>query len=170
MKAYLKNYRQAPRKVWLVADAVRGRRVDEALLTLRFLPRKAAAPLAKLIASAFANARERDASLSPQDMFLARITVDKGMTYFRWRARARGRASRIAKESSHIAVVLAPVAAKGNVRAPRATSAPEEKRDAQGARPHGAQGASPASGTGAAKEKEKPRAAEKEKKEAATAA
>ena len=168
MKAYLKNYRQAPRKVRLVADAVRGKRVDEALLTLRFLPRKAAAPIAKLIASAFANARERDASLSPQDMVVGRITVDKGVTYFRWRARARGRASRIAKESSHIAVALVPVAAKGNAQKQRAASAPEEKGDAQGTRPHGAQDAAAASATAAAEEKEKRRTTEK--KEAATAA
>ena len=133
MKAYLKNYRQAPRKVRLVADAVRGKRVDEALLTLRFLPRKAAAPLAKLIASAFANAREQNASLSPREMFLARITVDKGATYFRWRARARGRASRIAKESSHVSVVLAPLPVKGAAEGKHAAAMQKGEKEAEAA-------------------------------------
>lgn len=121
MKAYLKNYRQAPRKVRLVADSVKGKDVRTALNQLRFMPQKAAEPVAKLIASAFANARNQNPSLSETEVKVENITVDKGITFFRFMARARGRASKIGKESSHVRVTLAekPVA-KAKKAAPKA--------------------------------------------------
>lgn len=105
MKAKFPNYHQAPRKTRLVADLVRGRTVTDALTTLSFLPKRAAAPLAKLIASAAANAgkigRERD------QLIIKEISVTKGLTLKRSMPRARGSASPIRKRSSQISVRLA---------------------------------------------------------------
>ena len=122
MKAFLKNNRQAPRKVRLIADAVRSRTVEEALAILSHTPNKAAPTLRKLIMSAAANARQEDVSIKDSELFIKTITVDKGITYVRYMPRAFGRASPINRESSHIRVTLgrtdtpkvhkAPVAAK----------------------------------------------------------
>ncbi len=103
MKAFLKNYRQAPRKVRLIADSVRGKRVSVALTELSFMPNKAAPVLKNLIASAVANAAPAHA----EGLVIERITVDKGTTYTRFRPRAFGRAAPINRESSHIRVELA---------------------------------------------------------------
>ncbi len=105
MKAFLKNYRQAPRKVRLVADSVRGKQVSVALTELSFMSQKAAPVIKNLIASALANA----APASPEGLFIERITVDKGTTYTRFRPRAFGRAAPINRESSHVRVELAHV-------------------------------------------------------------
>jgi large subunit ribosomal protein L22 len=106
MKATLKNYRQAPRKVRLVADSIRGKRVSEILDQLAFMPGKAATPLKKLLLSAVANAKQKDDSVTEDKLFVKGITVDKGMTYFRHMPRAFGRASTIRKESSHVTIAL----------------------------------------------------------------
>lgn len=105
MKAKLSQYHQSPRKVRLVTDAVKGKPVDEALRKLRFLTKRAANPVAKLIESAVANAEENDGKRR-DDLKIDEITVDKGPTLKRFRARARGRASRINKRTSHISVTL----------------------------------------------------------------
>jgi large subunit ribosomal protein L22 len=118
MKAFLKNNRQAPRKVRLIADAVRGRNVEEALATLSHTPNKAAPTLHKLIMSAVANARQEDVSIKESDLFIRTITVDKGITYVRYMPRAFGRASPINRESSHIRVTL------GRIDAPTIQKAP----------------------------------------------
>jgi large subunit ribosomal protein L22 len=107
MKAFLKNNRQAPRKVRLIADSVRGRNVEEALAVLSHTPNKAAPTLRKLILSAVANARQEDVAVKESDLFIQTITVDKGLTYVRYMPRAFGRASPINRESSHIRVTLA---------------------------------------------------------------
>ncbi len=101
MKAFLKNYRQAPRKVRLVADSVRGVNVAAAIQNLTFLQKKAAVPVKKLLESAVANAGEKADNLRVKE-----ITVDKGFTFKRFRARARGRAAPIRKETSHVKVTL----------------------------------------------------------------
>jgi large subunit ribosomal protein L22 len=106
MKAYLKNYRQAPRKVRLLADHIRGRSVSEVLTELSFMPHKASLPLVKLIKSAVANARQKQSELTEEVLFIESITVDKGRTFTRFMPRAFGRASPINRESSHIEVVL----------------------------------------------------------------
>lgn len=105
VKAELKNYRQSPRKVRLVVDAVRGKKVGNALTTLAFMPKRAATPVKKLIESAVANA-SHNFNLKAEDLFVKEITVDGGPIIKRWRARARGRASSIHKHTSHIKVVL----------------------------------------------------------------
>lgn len=105
VKARLNNYRQSPRKVRLVADAVRGQRVAEALTTLSFVPKRAALPLQKLLASALANAK--DLSIPIENLVVKEIRVDAGATLYRKRPRSyRGGDSTIRKRTSHIAVVL----------------------------------------------------------------
>lgn len=105
MKAYLKNYRQAPRKVRLVADSVRGVNVATAIQNLTFMPKKAATPIKKLLESAAANAKVNE-NLNTEDLRVKEILVDKGFTFKRFRARARGRAAPIRKETSHVRVTL----------------------------------------------------------------
>ena len=105
--AKLNHYHQSPRKVRLLADLVRGRRVDDALVQLRFSKRRGAAALAKLIRSGIANARERITAGSPESvLYIDRITVDEGPTLKRIRPRARGSASPIRKRTSHVFVSL----------------------------------------------------------------
>lgn len=106
MKAILKNYRQSPRKVRLVADLVRGKRADESLLTLEFTPKRASETVSQLIESAVANAINND-NKKRENLFISEITVDEGFTLKRHRPRARGRASKIRKRTSHITVTLA---------------------------------------------------------------
>jgi large subunit ribosomal protein L22 len=104
MKAILKNYRQSPRKVRLLADLVRGKKVAAALATLQFVDKRAALPFAKVIQSAVANAKL--AGKDEASLVIARVAVDKGTVMKRFMPRARGSASRINKRSSHIVVEL----------------------------------------------------------------
>jgi len=104
MKAVLKDYRQSPRKVRLIADLVRGKKADEALTILKFVDKRAAGPFAKVIASAVANAK--DQGKNADKLFIKRVAVDKGTVLKRFMPRARGSASRINKRNSHISVEL----------------------------------------------------------------
>lgn len=101
--AQLSNYRQSPRKVRLIADMVRGKRVVNALATLEMMPKRAAAPLAKLIRSAAANARTLGAG---EDLYISKIEVGQGIVFRRSMPRARGSASLIKKKASHIKIEL----------------------------------------------------------------
>ncbi len=105
MKSYLKNYRQSPRKVRLVADAVRGKAVTVALRDLVFTNKRATDPIAKLILSAVSNAKN-NFNAKEENLFIKDIQVNKGVVLKRMMPRARGSASRINKRSSHISVVL----------------------------------------------------------------
>ena len=104
MKAILKNYRQSPRKVRLVAAVIRGKKVAEALAMLKFVDKRAAGPFAKVVASALANAVQ--AGKQPEKLFVKTVSVDKGTIIKRFMPRARGSASRINKRNSHILVEL----------------------------------------------------------------
>lgn len=104
MKAVLKNYRQSPRKVRLLADLVRGKKVKDALTALTFIDKRAAGPFAKVISSAAANATQAGKDIA--SLKVVRVSVDKGVTYKRFMPRARGSASRINRRSSHITVEL----------------------------------------------------------------
>ena len=104
--ALLKYVRVSPRKARLVADTVRGKDVSEAMELLKFMPKKSAPIIGRLIWSAVNNAREMKSSVDPDQLFVKRITVDGGPTLRRWRPRAHGRATRIRKRTSHIRVVL----------------------------------------------------------------
>jgi large subunit ribosomal protein L22 len=106
--AKLRYLRIAPRKVRIVADTVRGRSVEEALASLRYTPKAAAAPVAKLIRSAVANAEQAaKGNLDIDRLYVKTIYVDQGPTLRRFMARAMGRAARINKKTSHVTVELA---------------------------------------------------------------
>ena len=110
VRAQLNNYRVSPRKARLVADGVRGRQVEEALNLLDLSPKRFARPLAKLVRSAVANAEEKNArekaGIDVDNLVVSNITVDEGSRMWRIRARAQGRASWIARRTSHICVEL----------------------------------------------------------------
>src|SRR5262245_16646995 len=99
--------RLAPRKARLVADQVRGLPLEDALALLRFSSRGAARDIRKLIESAAANA-EANHDLVADDLLVKDIHVDEGPTLSRYRPRALGRATKINKRTSHIAVALTP--------------------------------------------------------------
>jgi ribosomal protein L22 len=107
VRASSKYVRVAPRKARLVADQIRGLHIDRARALLQFSPRGAAQDIGKLIESAAANA-ENNHDLVADEMRVAEITVDEGPTLRRFRPRALGRATRINKRTSHIAVALSP--------------------------------------------------------------
>jgi ribosomal protein L22 len=107
VRAKARFVRVAPRKARLVADQVRGLPVTDARTLLEFSPRGAARDLARLIDSAAANA-EANHDLVADDLRIAAVNVDEGPTLKRWRARARGRATRIEKKTSHLSVALTP--------------------------------------------------------------
>lgn len=107
VRASSRYVRVAPRKARLVADQVRGLHIDRARALLQFSPRGAARDIGKLIESAASNA-ENNHDLVADEMRIAEITVDEGPTLRRFRPRALGRATRINKRTSHIAVALSP--------------------------------------------------------------
>ena len=112
--AELNYLRMAPRKVRLAADAIRGKRVPEAERALRFLTRRAAGPLAKLLASAVANAKH-NFQLPEEGLYIKNILVNQGPTLKRFMPRAFGRAAPVRKRSSHVSLILdtrSPVPAK----------------------------------------------------------
>ncbi len=131
MKATLTNYRQSPRKVRLVASAISGKSVDNALIMLRFLVKRGASPMEKLLKSAVANALVTD-HLESADLMIKSVEVNKGVVLKRMMPRAMGSAARINKRTSHISIVLAKKADKGAKKAdidtaPKATEAKEVK-------------------------------------------
>jgi len=104
MKAFLKNYRQSPRKVRLVADLIKSKRVAEAFVILDTLPKRAAGPVYGLLASAVSNAKQ--AGISEDGLIVENVTVNKGIVMKRSMPRARGSASRINKRTSHVMLTL----------------------------------------------------------------
>jgi ribosomal protein L22 len=107
VRAKARFVRVAPRKARLVADQVRGMPVEDARTLLAFSSKDAARDLSRLIESAAANA-EANHDLVADDLRIADIRVDEGPTLKRWRARARGRATRIDRKTSHLSVALTP--------------------------------------------------------------
>ena len=105
IKAALKQLRIAPRKVRLLADAIRGLSVKQADQRLLFMQQKGAEPLRKLLLSAAANA-EHNFQLSREHLFIAEIMVDEGTKLKRWQPRAMGRATPILKRSSHVTMMI----------------------------------------------------------------
>jgi large subunit ribosomal protein L22 len=105
MKAILKNYRQSPRKVRLVADVIKGKKVADAKVQLQFLVKRAALPFEKLLDSALANARQ-NFNTDSADLYIKDVRVDKGVVLKRIMPRARGSASRINKRTSNLVIVL----------------------------------------------------------------
>ena len=105
VKAKLNFLRIAPRKVRLVADLIRGKKIEEAQDILSFTIKKSTQPILKLLNSAVANATN-NFQLDSTNLYISEIRVDEGPKYKRWRARARGQAGLIQKKSSHISLVL----------------------------------------------------------------
>ena len=103
--AQLRYLRMTPTKCRRVIDLVRGMDVQPALDQLRFQPQAASEPVAKVIASAAANA-EHNKQLDPSTLYISQAYVDEGPTLKRFRPRAQGRAYRIRKRTSHITVVV----------------------------------------------------------------
>lgn len=108
-RAVQKHLRKAPRKVRLVADYVRGERVDRALKKLEFLKKSSAIDVAKVIKSAAANVRDKfeEERLDDDLLYIKTIFVDEGVTLKRIQPAPQGRAHRINKRSCHITVVVA---------------------------------------------------------------
>jgi large subunit ribosomal protein L22 len=103
--AKLRYARISPQKCRLVADTVRGQPVNNALNTLKFLPKKGAKLVYKVLWSAIANAQE-NAGLDVDDLKVARIYIDAAPVLKRFAARAKGRGTRIVKRNSHITVAV----------------------------------------------------------------
>ena len=106
--AKLNNCPTSPRKMRLVADLVRGDKVEKALNILRFSQKEASRRLEKLVLSAVANwqAKNEEADVEAADLFIKEITVDSGTMLKRLRPAPQGRAHRIRKRSNHVTVVL----------------------------------------------------------------
>jgi large subunit ribosomal protein L22 len=106
VRAVAKDTGISPRKVRPLVDMVRGKRVDEALSLLQFAPTPTAKLVAKVVKSAAASA-ENNYQMDPAELKIVGIFADEARTLKRFLPRARGRASRIRKRSSHITVVVA---------------------------------------------------------------
>src|SRR6185369_15957933 len=104
-QATLKSYNQSPRKVRLVTDLVKGKKIPAALVALEFLPRKASEPVAKVIKSAAANAKA--AGKNPDDLVVKNIVVESAGMMKKYMPRAMGRATPIRRRKSRVVVTLA---------------------------------------------------------------
>jgi large subunit ribosomal protein L22 len=105
VSATAKYVRGSTRKVRLVTQAIRGKRVEEAAALLQFMPQHAAKDVARVLQSATANA-ENNNSLSADELFVVDAIANEGPTIKRWRPRAQGRAFPIHKPMTHITVVV----------------------------------------------------------------
>jgi large subunit ribosomal protein L22 len=108
-RAQARFVRMTPMKVRRVVDLIRHRSVEEALTILRFAPQAASDTVAKVIASAAANA-ENNAGLDRETLVVSRAFVDEGPTMKRFQPRAQGRAFRIRKRTSHITIEVSSIA------------------------------------------------------------
>ena len=106
VKAVARYVRICPENVRKVIGAVKGKTAEKGLNILKFMPQKAAGILGKILRSAIANA-DNNADLDVDSLIITNIIVDQGPTMKRFRARARGRGSRILKRSSHITIIVA---------------------------------------------------------------
>ncbi|QSE97789.1 50S ribosomal protein L22 [Fulvivirga lutea] len=106
--AKLNNVPTSPRKMRLVANLIRGEKVNKALNILKFEPKQGAARLEKLLLSAISNWQQKnqDVDLEDADLFVKTITVDSGRILKRLRPAPQGRAHRIRKRSNHVTLVL----------------------------------------------------------------
>lgn len=108
--ATLSNLRQSPRKVRVVADLVRGKKVADAILSMQFTEKRASAPIRKLIESALANAKAQ--SMPTENLVVKTVEVNSGKTMYRRMPAARGSAHPIRKRTSMISVTLEEVLPK----------------------------------------------------------
>ncbi|AEE97323.1 MAG: large subunit ribosomal protein [Clostridiales bacterium] len=104
-RAIARYIRISSRKVKVVIDLIRGKRVKDALNILRYTPKAASTVVEKLLRSAIANA-ENNLGLDADDLYVAEVYADQGPTLKRVHPRAQGRAYRIRKRTSHITIIL----------------------------------------------------------------
>jgi large subunit ribosomal protein L22 len=104
--AIAKHIRQSPKKVRFVLDAVRGKKVNEALNTLEFMNKKAAGHILKTLKSAIANMSVKSDEYDHESLKIKEAFVDEGPVMKRWRAAAMGRATQILKRNSHLTIVI----------------------------------------------------------------
>ncbi len=102
--ARLSDYKQSPRKVRLVANLIKGKKVSDAKVALQFLVKRASSPMLKLLDSAIANAKNSNVNID--DLVVKEFRVDGGPVLNRRMPRARGMAFAIKKRTSHIVIVL----------------------------------------------------------------
>lgn len=105
-KAVLKYAKVTPRKARRVVDLIRGKKAGAAMLSLRFMPYRAARHIEKLLKSAMANAENKSANTDAEALVISSAFVDQGSTMKRVEQRAMGRANIIKKRSCHITLVL----------------------------------------------------------------
>jgi large subunit ribosomal protein L22 len=110
-RSQARNVRMSATKARAVLDLVRGKSVDEAQSVLAFTERRAAEVVGKCLGSAVANAEHND-EIDPQTLYISACYADEGRTMYRWRPRARGRATRIRKRTCHITVIVSPMPAE----------------------------------------------------------
>ena len=115
-RAQVKNVRMSATKARVVLDLVRGKPVAEAVDLLTYTERAAAEVIGKCLDSAVANAEHND-QIDPETLFVAACYADEGRTLYRWRPRARGRATRIRKRTCHITMIVSPMPAEMLARA-----------------------------------------------------
>ena len=134
-RAVLRHSRVSASKVRQVLDQIRGQDVDRATEILSLGDREAAATVGKVLASAVANAVHND-GLDPEELYVSACYADEGSTLKRWRPRARGRATRIRKRTSHITVIVSrlPDDRIARRRAKRAATGSQRSRRVAGSR------------------------------------
>jgi large subunit ribosomal protein L22 len=114
VSATLSNYRQAPRKVRLAADLIRGKSATRALDILAFTTKRASNPIKKLLESAVANAKNQNIAI--EGLMVKEVRVDAGVVLKRMMPRARGRGAQILKRTSRVIITLSDEAAKSSAK------------------------------------------------------
>ena len=132
-QAVARYVRVSPTKARRVIDLVRGKSVEQALDILRWAPQSASEPVAKVIASAAANA-QNNAGLDPSTLVVATVYADEGPTAKRIRPRAQGRAYRIRKRTSHITVIVESRPSRSDNAKASASASATRSRRAQGSK------------------------------------
>ena len=128
-RAILRNVRIAPRKMQLVVDLIRGKRVSEALNILKFEPKAGADYVEKLLLSAVSNWENKnpDASIEEADLYVKEIFVTQGKTLKRFRPAPQGRAHRIRKRSNHVTLIVDSL--NDSIEEPEEVVTEEENKD-----------------------------------------
>lgn len=104
-KAVVRQVRMSPRKMRVIANLVRGKRIEDAMSMLKVMPKKGAVVIRKLLISAVANA-EQQGDIDVDKLTITKCDVDNGPIIKRWMPRSMGRANRIQSRTSHVTVLL----------------------------------------------------------------
>lgn len=128
--ATLSNYRQAPRKVGLLAGLIRGKRVEQALTALEVLPKRASLPMAKLLRSAVSNARAK--GMKTDELVISRIEVGKGIVFRRIMPRARGKGAMIRHKTTNITLTLVERKGKSKSQSPKSKQTSKDSNSKPG--------------------------------------